>query len=103
MNMLFGTAGVNADLDFSTSGFYATYIRWGIFGLIFSYWFYIQGLFKLKGAYFWFSALMLLLSFFTAHTHGTFYMVYFVTVLMNGYYERRNDILSRRNQPPIAR
>ena len=84
-NMFFGTAGVNQDLDFSTSGFYATYIRWGICGLVFSYWFYVQGLFKLRGAYFWFSALMLLLSFFTAHTHGTFYMMYFAAFLANGY------------------
>ena len=85
-SILFGTAGVNNDLDFSTSGFFATYIRWGIIGLVLSYAFYIEGVIKLKGPYYWFSILVLILSFFTAHTHGTFYMMYFAAYLANGYY-----------------
>ncbi|MBR4147577.1 MAG: hypothetical protein IKU00_06800 [Bacteroidales bacterium] len=75
------------DLGFNIPGLFATYIKWGIFGLIFSYWFYIQGLFKLKGPYFWLSFIIIIISYFTAHTHGTFYMLYFVLFLMNGYYE----------------
>ncbi|MCR5659283.1 MAG: hypothetical protein K6G25_08160 [Bacteroidales bacterium] len=75
------------DLDFNIPGFFATYIKWGIVGLIFSYWFYGQGLFKLKGPYFWLSLIIVVISYFTAHTHGTFYMLYFVVFLMNGYFE----------------
>jgi hypothetical protein len=75
------------DLDFNIPGFFATYIRWGIFGLLLSYWFYLQGLFKLKGPYFWLTLIIVVISYFTAHTHGTFYMLYFVVFLMNGYYE----------------
>ena len=75
------------DLDFNIPGFFATYIKWGIFGLLFSYWFYLQGLFKLKGPYFWLTLIIVVISYFTAHTHGTFYMLYFVMFLMNGYYE----------------
>lgn len=75
------------DLEFNVPGFFATYIKWGIFGLLFSYWFYLQGLFKLKGPYFWLTLIIVVISYFTAHTHGTFYMLYFVVFLMNGYYE----------------
>ena len=83
----FGTPNVRDELEFNLSGFFATYIKWGVFGLIFSYWFYIQGIFKLKGPYFWLSMIIVGISYFTAHTHGTFYMLYYVLFLMNGYYE----------------
>lgn len=84
----FGTPNAMADIDFNVPGFFATYIKWGILGLLFSYWFYLQGLFKLKGPYFWLTLIIVVISYFTAHTHGTFYMLYFVLFLMNGYYER---------------
>lgn len=83
----FGTPNAMADLDFNVPGFFATYIKFGIFGLLFSYWFYLQGLFKLKGPYFWLTLIIVVISYFTAHTHGTFYMLYFVIFLMNGYYD----------------
>ena len=85
----FGTPNALADLDFNIPGFFATYIKWGIVGLISSYWFYGQGLFKLKGPYFWITLIIIVISYFTAHTHGTFYMRYFVLFLMNGYYMKR--------------
>lgn len=83
----FGTPNVIDELEFNLSGFFATYIKWGVFGLIFSYWFYIQGLFKLKGPYFWLSLIIVVVSYYSAHTHGTFYMLYYLIFLMNGYYE----------------
>ena len=83
-----GTPGITSDMDFNLSGFYATFFKWGIVGLFFTYWFYIQGLFKLKGPFFWISLVIVVISYFTAHTHGTFYMLYFILFLMNGYYER---------------
>ncbi len=84
----FGTPNAMADIDFNVPGFFATYIKYGILGLLFSYWFYLQGVFKLKGPYFWLTLIIVVISYFTAHTHGTFYMLYFVLFLMNGYYER---------------
>lgn len=84
----FGTPGITRDLEFNLSGFYATYFKWGIVGLIFTYWFYIQGIFKLKGAYFWISLIIVVISYYTAHTHGTFYMLYYILFLMNGYFDR---------------
>ena len=85
--VLFGQSNVVQELNFNLAGFFATYIKWGVFGIVLSYWYYVQGLFKLKNAYFWISAIILVISFFTAHTHGTFYMFYYTVFLMNGYYE----------------
>lgn len=84
----FGTPNVIGDLDFNVSGFFATYIKFGVLGLLFSYWFYLRGVFKLKRAYFWMTLIIVVVSYFSAHTHGTFYMLYFVLFLMNGYYGR---------------
>ena len=86
--MYFGTPGITRGLEFNLSGFYATYFKWGIVGLFFTYWFYIQGIFKLKGAYFWISLIIVVISYYTAHTHGTFYMLYYILFLMSGYYDR---------------
>lgn len=85
--IIFGAPNVTSQIEFNLAGFFATYIKWGIIGLLLTYWFYIQGLFKLKNAYFWISAIIVVISFFTAHTHGTFYMMYYIVFLMNGYYE----------------
>ena len=84
----FGQTGVVGDLDFNLAGFFSTYIRFGVIGLVLSYWFYGQGLWKLKGSYFWMTFLILATSFFSAHTHGTFYMLYYIVYLMNGYFMR---------------
>lgn len=89
-----GTKGITNKLEFNLSGFYATFFKWGVVGLILTYWFYIQGIFKLYGVYFWISLILVVISYYTAHTHGTFYMLYFMLFLMNGYYER--SILKNR-------
>jgi len=98
--VLFGESGVVGELDFHLAGFFLTYIKWGVCGLVLSYWFYVQGLFCLKNACFWLTVIILGLSFFTAHTHGTFYMIYFILFLMQGYSEvsgRKLENVSKEN------
>lgn len=85
IDVLIGRAGLTSEIDFNLPGFYATYVKWGIIGLILTYWYYVQGLFKLKNAYFWITLIICVISFFTAHTHGTFYMMYYVVYLSMGY------------------
>ena len=92
--VLVGAAGATADLNFNLAGFFATYIRWGAIGVALTYWFYGQGLLRLKGAYFWLTFIILVLSFFTAHTHGTFYMMYYFLFLIDGYYKKKHGTLS---------
>lgn len=88
INILFGEAGVVSSIEFNLAGFFATYIKYGVIGVALSYWFYCQGIFKLRREYLWMSLFIVVISFFTAHTHGTFYMLYYVIFLMNGYYDR---------------
>ena len=95
--VLFGAENVTQDLDFNLAGFFATYIKWGLVGVFLSYWFYGQGLFRLKKEYFWITTIVLVISFFTAHTHGTFYMLYFTVFLMEGYNQiGKKDMVERR-------
>ena len=82
----FGLTDSISDIEFNLSGFFATLIKYGIVGALLSYLFYVKSLFKLKEQYFWLSIITILISFFTAHTHGTFYMLYYVVILMDGYY-----------------
>lgn len=75
------------DLEFNMSGFFATYIKTGLIGLLLTYGFYVQGMFKFNREYFWLTFIIIVTSLFSAHTHGTFYMLYYVIFLVNGYYE----------------
>ncbi len=83
--VFFGTSNATADIEFNLPGFFSTYIKWGLVGIALNYWFYLRGLFKLKKSYFWINAIIIAISYFTAHTHGTFYMLYFFIYLMEGY------------------
>lgn len=84
--LVFGVTDNVSNIEFNLSGFYATLYKYGVIGIILSYAFYVQGIFRLKGPYFWLTCIIVLISFFTAHTHGTFYMMYYVIVLMDGFH-----------------
>lgn len=78
--------GVTEDLtglNFNLPGFHATLYKYGWIGLILSYCFYLQFLFRVRGAGFWISVIILIVSFFSAHTHGTFFLQYYLLVLLN--------------------
>ena len=91
-DLIFGVTENVDEITFNLSGFYATLYKYGLIGIFLSYLFYASGLFKLRGAGFWVSAIILVISFFTAHTHGTFYMTYFVLVIMNEYHMRKVSV-----------
>lgn len=84
--LLLGVTDNVDDINFNLAGFYATLYKYGIVGVILSYAFYIRGLFRLKNAFFCLTIIILVVSFFSAHTHGTFYMLYYIVLLMNGYH-----------------
>lgn len=101
--MVFGLTDNVSNIEFNLPGFYSTLYKYGIIGVILSYLYYIFGLLRLKGSYFWINFIIILISFFTAHTHGTFYMLYYAVVLMNGYHmagrsEDRSQELCRRQR-----
>lgn len=101
--IIIGVSKRAVKLGFNMPGFHATLYKWGIIGLLLSYWYYVRGFFKLKGSYFYITAIILVLSFFTAHTHGTFYMLYFSCFLLNGYYNTKETALDKVNFAWIKR
>lgn len=84
MQWLFG-AGDVTNAKFNVPGFFSTFYRYGIIGLVLSYHFYVHCLLKLDAPWFFTSGLILVVSLFSAHTHGTFFMLYYVYVLMEGH------------------
>lgn len=71
-------------IDFNMPGFLATIYKFGIIGVFLSYTVYVYGIFKCKNAFFWISVFVVIISFFCAHTHGTFYMMYYVFTILYG-------------------
>ena len=82
---LFGTEDITGAFGYNVPGFMATWFAHGLLGVILSYEVYVKGLLMLKMPYLWFTVILLVVSFFSAHTHGTFFMLYFVMLLREGY------------------
>ncbi len=76
--------------SWNMSGFFYSIYTQGIIGMLLSYGFYVQCLFRLKDARFWIAAMLLGLSFVTLHTHAAFYMLFYVLILMEGYDEKKD-------------
>lgn len=83
--LLFGVTNTVAGLSFNMSGFAATLYKYGIVGVLLSYWTYLYGVFRLKGSYFWISLIIVGVSFFSAQTHGVFYMIYYTFFIFAGW------------------
>lgn len=94
-SFIFGLTEDTSGINYNLPGFYGTLYKYGIVGLILSYLYYFRGLIKLKGQYFWISFIIIIVSFFSAHTHGTFYMTYYVIILMAGYHEIDASLFKR--------
>lgn len=90
IDVIFGVSDSTADLNCNMSGFRATQYKYGIIGLILSYAFYVFSFLKLRYHYVWISFIILIVSYFSAHTHGTFYMMYYVFILLEGWHSAKN-------------
>lgn len=84
---IFGSSDTTAHLKGNMPGYNATIYKYGIVGILLSYEFYIKSLFKLDISNFLISSIIFIVSFFSAHTHGTFFMIFYVMLLMNGHLE----------------
>ncbi len=85
-SLLFGVTNTLEGIEFNMPGALATLYKFGIIGVALSYWAYLIGVFRLKQQYFWISLLIVITSFFSAQTHGTFYMMYYVYIILEGNY-----------------
>ncbi len=91
MQLLFGTGDSLAGIEFNMAGFHATMYQYGIIGVILSYIFYLQGIFRIKGTYFWLTLIILALSLFSSHTHSTMFMIYSTFVFVDGFRDRKAE------------
>lgn len=85
LQLFIGISDHYSEVEFHMTGFNATMYKFGIIGTGLSYLFYIRCLHDLKDKYFWLAFLLIVTSFFTPHTHGTFYMLFFIIFLLDGY------------------
>lgn len=69
---------------FNVPGVHAMLYKYGLPGLILSSWVYLRGLFTQRLPFFLVTATIVITSFFSAHTHGTFYMLFYVLILLYG-------------------
>ncbi len=85
LEWIFGVADNTKALSFNVPGFMAMAYKYGVIGIVFSYEFYVKSFLKLNVGYMMVSAIIIVVSFFSAHTHGTFFMLYYVILLMEGH------------------
>lgn len=88
------TNNVNG-VEFSLSGSYATLYRYELVGILLSHAFYVRGLFKLRGAHLWSICIVVAVFFFTVHTHGAFYIMYYIIISIDGHYTYDRKFLKR--------
>ena len=85
---IIGVEDTTHGITHNMPGAIAAVYRHGLIGLILSTEFYAKSIWKLKMP-FWLVALVIFVtSFFSAHTHSTVGMMYFVLILMLGYHTR---------------
>lgn len=89
--LLLGVTNTVEGIEFNMSGFAATLYKFGVVGVILGFWTYVYGVLRLKNAWFWISLIVVAVSFFSAQTHGTFYMIYYVFFIMEGWDHARLD------------
>ena len=87
---IFGVSDTVGDITFNVPGFFNAMYRYGIIGVLLSYAFYVCCALFGKGFSRWAAIIILVTSFFSAHTHGTFYMLFYVLMLMDGVARKSN-------------
>ena len=75
-------------INYHLSGFVATMHKYGLVGLILSYIYYFRSVLVLETSYALVAIVTIVVSIFSAHTHGTFFMLYLVFILLRGYSAR---------------
>ncbi len=88
---IIGVSDSVENVDFNLPGFFATMYKYGIIGTVLSYIFYLCCAVFAKGPYRWMGIIIVVTSFFSAHTHGTFYMLFYVLMLMDGVIFERGE------------
>ena len=84
---IFGCSDTTTEVKAHMPGFFSIAYRYGIIGLLLSYFIFAYALFKVDAGYFWMAAIWFVVSFFSAHTHGMSYLLFYVMFVINGHQE----------------
>lgn len=82
---LLGVSDNTHGITFNIPGLVDVIYRHGLIGMVLSYEFYLKGMIKLKLPYFLVCAAIVVTSLFSAHTHSTVGMLYYIFILVCGY------------------
>ena len=82
---IIGVADNTRDIAFHIPGLIDVLYRHGLVGMLLSYELYVKCIFKLRLSYKLMGLAILITSLFSAHTHSTIGMLYFLLILMNGF------------------
>ena len=100
LKLFFGIADDTEAVNVNLTGFTSEMYRYGIIGTLISYVFYVQSLLRLKNQYFWVAALAVIMSFFSQHSHSSFFMLYCAFTFMEGF---RQTQLANESTPTLPK
>lgn len=84
---IIGCADSTGGIASHMPGFMSIAYKYGIIGLVLSYAFFLYCLKKVNADYFWYVVIWFFASFFSTHTHGMIFMLFYVMVLCRGCQE----------------
>ncbi len=94
----FGVSDTIDGITCNMPGLAAVLYKYGYLGMLLSYGVYVQGL-RQRLPYFCIALLILAVSFVSAHTHGSFHILYYTIIL----WEDRNDSSAKKKAPEAHR
>ncbi len=99
--LLFGVTKDISDIEFNLSGYAATMYRYGLIGVVLSYIIYVRGVIQLKRHFKVVSMVIFVISFFTAHTHGTYHLIYYVLIIIEGFNVQKKQVSTESQSIPL--
>lgn len=88
---ILGVADTTHGTSHNMPGMIAAIYRHGLIGMVLSMEFYVKSIWKLKMPFWVVAGVIVVTSFFSAHTHSTVGMMYYVLILMRGYQTRLRE------------
>ena len=95
MQYLIGVTDAMGEDGTNMSGFQVTFYKYGMIGILLSYFYYLYGLIRTRNCFQYLCLILLVISFVCAHTHGTFYMLFYYAFISEGFKKKERLQISR--------
>lgn len=89
---LIGVTDAMGEDGTNMSGFQVTFYKYGLIGILLSYVYYLYGLARTRNCFQYLCLILLVISFVCAHTHGTFYMLFYYAFISEGYKKKKERL-----------